>query len=236
MLFQLRLISSFLIKCSKMSSELWKKRGFAFKQSFLALIFLVLSLCGCSETRTPGTASSSPPDPLLQERSAKDAAFKSDEGSPIVRQDRPGFHGLSYYPVNPDLRFSVKLHRYSSPRQIRLGTNTGEIRSALRYGYFEFQVESQDCRLQVYKLEDAPDRGASLFIPFRDSTSGAETYSGGRYIDLKENTSGVYDLDFNRAYNPYCAYNSEFSCPFPPAENTLRVPIRAGEKKYTGRH
>jgi uncharacterized protein (DUF1684 family) len=102
----------------------------------------------------------------------------------------------------------------------------------LRYGYFDFKVGDQICKLQVYRLEDASGVGASLFIPFRDSTSGQETYAAGRYIDLKENTSGVYDLDFNRAYNPYCAYNSEFSCPIPPAENTLRVAIRAGEKKY----
>jgi uncharacterized protein (DUF1684 family) len=75
-------------------------------------------------------------------------------------------------------------------------------------------------------------------MPFRDATSGQETYASGRYIDLKENTSGVYDLDFNRAYNPYCAYNSTFSCPVPPAENVLKVPIRAGEKNYnsSGNH
>jgi len=115
---------------------------------------------------------------------------------------------------------------------MRLGTNTGEIRRGLRYGYFDFQVGDQTCRLQVYRLEDASGVGASLFIPFRDSTSGQETYAAGRYIDLKENISGVYDLDFNRAYNPYCAYNSEFSCPIPPAENTLNVAIHAGEKKY----
>ena len=200
----------------------------------LVFILLALALSGCSETRIPGKASSEAPDPILRERSAKDAAFRSDEGSPILPRDRPGFRGLSYYPIDPSLKFSVKLHRYPTPQQIRLGTNTGEIRSGLRYGYFEFQVGSKDCRLQVYRLEDSAARGASLFVPFRDSTSGQETYGAGRYIDLKENTSGIYDLDFNRAYNPSCAYNSTYSCPVPPAENTLKVAIRAGEKKYSG--
>ncbi len=195
-------------------------------------MLLALALSGCSETRIPGKLSSEAPDPILRERSAKDAAFRSDEGSPILPRDRPGFRGLAYYPIDPSLKFSVKLHRYPTPQQIRLGTNTGEIRSGLRYGYFEFQVGSQDCRLQVYRLEDSSARGASLFVPFRDSTSGQETYGAGRYIDLKENTSGIYDLDFNRAYNPSCAYNSTYSCPVPPAENTLKVAIRAGEKKY----
>ncbi len=78
-----------------------------------------------------------------------------------------------------------------------------------------------------------PAQGAPLlFVPFRDATSGVETYTAGRYIDLRENTSGFYDLDFNRAYNPSCAYGQDFSCPIPPEENRLAVPIRAGERKY----
>lgn len=162
----------------------------------------------------------------------KDEFFKTDPDSPIPTKDRPGFHGLEYYPVDPSLKFSARLIRHQSPEQIRLGTNTGEIRSGLRYGYFDFQVQGKICRLQVYRLEDAPAGGAGLFIPFRDATTGVETYSAGRYLDLKENTSGIYELDFNRAYNPSCAYDYEYSCPVPPAENTLAAAIRAGEKKY----
>ena len=212
------------------------ERGFVsmLKAGMLILTFCAFVLCGCSGPGgSDGTLSSLPGDPILQERLAKDKDFKSGQNSPVPGPQKAGFQGLSYYPINPDLRFKAKLIRYARPKQIRLGTNTGEIRSALRYGYFEFQVENRICRLSVYKLEDAPDHGASLFIPFRDATSGKETYGSGRYLDLKENTSGIYDLDFNLAYNPYCAYNSEFSCPFPPAENTLQVPIRAGEKKYS---
>jgi uncharacterized protein len=171
-------------------------------------------------------------DAVLEERSAKDEEFKSGKDSPIPEQDRSGFRGLSYYPVNTDLRFSARLYRYPGPKQVRLGTNTGEIRRALRYGYFEFQIEGQVCRLQAYRLDDGNSGAASLFIPFRDATSGRDTYAAGRYIDLKENTSGMYDLDFNRAYNPYCAYNSKFSCPVPPEENMLKVAVRAGEKNY----
>jgi uncharacterized protein len=197
------------------------------------LIYLGLFLSGCSDISSPSQNPTNALDPVLRERTAKDAFFKTDEESPIMPGEKPDFRGLEYYPINPDLKFSARLHRYPTPGRIRLGTNTGEIRSGLRYGYFEFRVEGQNCRLQVYRLEEAANRQASLFIPFRDATSGYETYGAGRYIDLKENTSGVYDLDFNRAYNPYCAYNAEFSCPIPPAENTLAVPIHAGEKKYS---
>jgi uncharacterized protein (DUF1684 family) len=171
-------------------------------------------------------------DSLLQERLAKDDFFKTSAESPIPDKDRSGFKGLSYYPIDLNLRFNVKLHRFPIPKQIRIGTNTGEIRNALLYGYFDFQLDAKTYRLQVYRTEDALEKGPSLFIPFRDETSGRETYGSGRYIDLAENTSGIYELDFNRAYNPYCAYNSTYSCPLPPAENTLAVPIRAGEKKY----
>ncbi len=169
---------------------------------------------------------------VLRERREKDQEFRSGPNSPLPKEERASFQGLAYFGLNPSLRFRVKLNRYPLPRNIRLGTNTGEVRDALRYGYFEFQVDGTDCRLQVYRVEDAAPGGPNLFVPFRDATSGRDTYGAGRYIDLKENTTGYYDLDFNRAYNPYCAYAKGFSCPVAPAENTLPVPIRAGEKIY----
>ena len=204
------------------------------KSIALILSVYALTLCGCSETGGSGSERSPlQEDPVLLERLAKDEVFKSEEDSPLPGSERSGFQGLSYYPINHELKFSAKLNRYSGPKHIRLGTNTGEIRSGLRYGYFDFEVENRACRLNVYKLEDAADHGASLFVPFRDATSGVETYGAGRYLDLIENTAGIYDLDFNRAYNPFCAYNDAFSCPLPPSENTLEVPILAGEKKYS---
>jgi uncharacterized protein (DUF1684 family) len=198
----------------------------------LGTLAFLLVLAACSEKNSARQDVSSPEDPRLQERLAKDTDFKSGSNSPIPEPNRAGFHGLSYYPLDASLRFKVELHRYAGPKSIRIATNTGEIRSGLIYGYFEFQVAGEACKLQAYRLEDSSGRGPSLFIPFRDATSGKETYGAGRYVDLVENTSGVYDLDFNRAYNPYCAYNSEYSCPLPPAENTLDIPIRAGEKVF----
>ncbi|HYK88481.1 MAG TPA: DUF1684 domain-containing protein [Acidobacteriota bacterium] len=203
------------------------------------LLILVTVIFGCvfqtcsssRETTTGSTARGE--DPVLVERREKDREFKSGKSSPIAAEDRGHFQGLAYFDLNPNLRFRVKLNRYPEPRNIRLGTNTGEMRDALRYGYFDFQVDGRDCRLQVYRVEDTDSgNGPSLFIPYRDATTGKESYGAGRYIDLKENTTGYYDLDFNRAYNPYCAYGKGYSCPVPPSENTLAVPIRAGEKSY----
>jgi len=202
------------------------------RELIFALTLFLFVFAGCSYPRPPSREDSRPPDPVLQERVEKDALFKS-ENSPILPRERTNFRGLSYYPIDPDLRFSVRLQRFPAPAGVRLGTNTGEISGGLRYGYFDFRIGDQACRLHVYRLEDVPDDGgAQLFVPFRDATSGKETYAAGRYIDLKENTSAVYALDFNRAYNPYCAYNTTFSCPVAPAENTLKIAIRAGEKKH----
>jgi uncharacterized protein (DUF1684 family) len=172
-------------------------------------------------------------DSVVQERLEKDRAFKTSPNSPIPEKDRMQFGGLKYYPFEPALRFRVKLNRYPRPERIRLGTNTGELRDALKYGYFDFEIASRPCRLQVFRTEDSQEQGVPhLFVPFRDSTSGKETYAAGRYLDLQENTSGMYELDFNRAYNPSCAYSEGFSCPVPPPENTLRIAVRAGEMNY----
>ncbi|MFQ5632240.1 MAG: DUF1684 domain-containing protein [bacterium] len=113
-------------------------------------------------------------------------------------------------------------------------TTNGKDRPALRYGYFAFEVEKNMHRLQVYKfLDNNSQYKPYLFVPFLDQTAGEETYGGGRYLDLEENETGVYELDFNFAYNPSCAYGrKEYICPIPPSENTLSIPIRAGEKAW----
>jgi len=198
----------------------------------LASLVVWLAL-GCRPEPRPENAAGR--DPVLEERTLKDEAFRKDPGSPLSEPYKAAFRGLAYYPPSPRLRLTVKLNRYERPETVRIGTNTGEIRTGLRYGYFEFEIDGQSCRLQVFRMQDSPSPGPPhLFVPFRDATSGRETYGAGRYIDLRENTSGIYDLDFNRAYNPSCAYGREdFSCPVPPAENTLPVSVKAGEKKYS---
>jgi uncharacterized protein len=192
----------------------------------------LLCFSGCSRTSRNNAAE--PLDRLVMERQEKDIEFKSGRDSPIPEKDRASFSSLAYFDLNAAFRFRTKLNRYFKPERIRLSTNTGEIHSALKYGYFEFEIKGETYKLQVYRVEDVPEDagGPYLFVPFRDATNGRETYEAGRYIDLKENTSGIYDLDFNRAYNPYCAYGKGYSCPLPPAENTIPIKIEAGEKKY----
>jgi uncharacterized protein (DUF1684 family) len=191
---------------------------------------VVCLLASCSHE---GSAPSGSAEPLARARRERDRFFQSDPQSPIPVQDRKRFQGLAYFPVNPELRFRVKLNRYPAPARLRMATNTGEVRDALKYGYFEFSVGGQFCKLQVYRMEEISNPGQPyLFVPFRDATTGKESYDAGRYLELPENTSGIYDLDFNQAFNPSCAYGGDYSCPIPPEENRLAVPISAGEKKY----
>jgi len=202
------------------------------RNQFKALLLLELCFlagCGKEHAQKPQQIA----DPVLLARREKDQMLKSGSESPLREEDKARFQGLAYYDINPAYRFKVTLHRYPAPGTIRVATNTEEIRQALRYGYFDFEVDGRMCRLQVYRmLEDNETGGSHLFIPFRDGTTGKETYGGGRYIDLQENTTGIYELDFNRAYSPYCVYGRDYSCPLPPRENTLPVPIYAGEKNF----
>ncbi len=193
---------------------------------------LLLACLACSCTRETETRAPAKSEAALLKRQEKDKVFKHGPGSPLPEEEKARFQGLAYYQVNPAYRFKVTLHRYPDPEIVRFATNTEERRQFLRYGYFEFEIQGQKCRLQVYRATDEGEE-AMLFIPFRDATSGKETYGGGRYLDLKENTSGGYELDFNEAYNPYCAYGKNYSCPLPPRDNTLPVPVPAGEKNYT---
>jgi uncharacterized protein (DUF1684 family) len=175
---------------------------------------------------------------LTDFRDEKDAFFESSPQSPIMYGERGNrFSGLSYYP--PDLGFQVvaTLERTDSYETAQIATSTGEMREMARYGVLRFRLADRDLTLSAFVDAD-DDEPEELFVPFRDATSGKETYGAGRYLDLPFHAhgSGPHEIimDFNLAYNPYCAYSEAYSCPLPPAENTLPVAITAGEKDYTG--
>ena len=164
-------------------------------------------------------------------RGEKDAYFRDDPDSPIPADKRANFKGLIYY--SPDLTYRVKarLDRYDRPEPTMVVTSKGTKQAYMKHGTFTFQLQGMTLRLAVYKSAEDPF-ARSLFIPFSDETSGAETYNAGRYLDLEEQGGDEYELDFNLAYNPYCAYNDQYTCPIPPRENKLPVKILAGEKNY----
>ena len=170
---------------------------------------------------------------IEQERKEKDHWFRESPESPMPHHLRHAFKGLSYFPVDPNFQFRVKLAVFPKQEVLRFATSQGTEQDYFRHGYFEFPLEGQTVRIHAYTPVQRRSSREYVFIPFRDATSGKETYGAGRYLDLEPSASGVYDLDFNRAYNPYCAYSDEYVCPLPPVENWLPVPIRAGEKTWT---
>lgn len=154
--------------------------------------------------------------------------------SPLDDEQREDFRGLAYYDYNPDQVFRVEVeHLPDDEPIIEMETSTGDTREFRRWGVLSLEVDGEEARLTIYSNA----AGGGFFLPFRDATNGDETYGAGRYLDdhrpgLRKVDENTVEVDFNYAYNPYCAYSPAFSCPLPPRENWLKIPIRAGEKDF----
>ena len=159
-------------------------------------------------------------------RSEKDAFLRTHPQSPLTPDQRRKFSGLHYFPENEALRLEVQVERLFDQQPMQMQTTTGDVQTFVRHSRFKFQVEGQEAELTIYQNENG------YFLPFVDSLAGQETYPAGRYLEPDELYGNRFLIDFNLAYNPYCAYNEMWSCPITPAENRLRVPIRAGEKLF----
>lgn len=162
-------------------------------------------------------------------RKEKNDFFKHDPHSPLDNEQRRAFSELNYYPEDRSLRFDASVQAFANPQVIKMQTSTGELRDYIRYGRIQFEVKGQPFELTVYSSGNG-----DAFVPFADTTSGRETYGAGRYLDLEWKGGDQLVVDFNLAYNPWCAYSPNYSCPLPPLENRLQVPIRAGEKDFSG--
>jgi uncharacterized protein len=166
---------------------------------------------------------------LETERSMKNEFMARHPESPFV-SGRVPFHELIYFPPDRSYRVSATLERVTPPAEAYLRTNRDN-QAVMRYlGDLAFSLHGRPLRLRLYHAGEGV--GTSVFVPFRDATSGRESYGAGRYLTLELTEDDVYELDFNRAFNPYCAYTDDFECSFPPAENDLPVPVRAGEKAW----
>jgi uncharacterized protein (DUF1684 family) len=159
-------------------------------------------------------------------RAQKDDFFANHPQSPLTQDQKEQFSGLDYFPESKNLRLEVTVEEFSQKEQIQMQTSTGDVQSFVRYGKFHFTVGGEGAELTIYANQNG------FFLPFVDSLAGKETYPAGRYLEPEPLSNGKFLVDFNLAYNPYCAYNEYWSCPLPPAENRLKVPIRAGEKIF----
>jgi len=190
------------------------------------LVCVVLACVSCGSK--PPESTQDYAAKIAADRAAKDATFaKSDD--PIPANKHAELLPLSYFPIDPDYDVPAQLKPIDDPTPIDMPTSTGVMRKMRRVGTLEFSVKGQPLKLTAFVEVGAPNLDR-LFVPFRDLTSVTETYGGGRYLDLERTKTGIYEIDFNRAYTPYCYYNPTYECPYPPAENNLKIPIRAGEK------
>ena len=161
------------------------------------------------------------------QRAEKDIWLGSDFNSPFLKMNA-SFHRLSYYDPKTEYVIEADFSKRFMPDSVTLTTSTGTEQPYLIYGEAKFTLNDTDCTLLLLSSSDE----TSLFVPFMDATSGNTTYGAGRYIETSMPIKDKVILDFNLAYNPYCAYMDGYTCPFPPKPNVLTVPIEAGEKSY----
>src|SRR5262245_34143331 len=164
---------------------------------------------------------------LADDRAAKDQLFQNGN-DPIPAARKTELLPLAYFPIDPDYTVPATLEPSNDPTILEMKTSTGAPRQMRRAGTLVFSLKGEPFRITAY--HDLTTPASHLSVMFSDLTSGTETYYAGRYLDLDRNATGFYELDFNRAYNPYCYYNVGYECPIPPPENRLKIPIRAGER------
>jgi len=204
-----------------------------------ALVLTGTALLGCPHEQA-AMVSAPPPegwaDRVLEERADKDIRFRNDPDTPLSKEAVETFRGLDYWPPDPAYRFVGPVHVNARAERFTVVTTSGKPRPCERYGWVGFEVRGKRYRLEVFRLLDVAERPGTLpfFVPFLDATTGKESYPAGRYVDLQGPRGGPYVLDFNRAYNPLCAYGSpdRYACPVTPPENRLPFAVETGERGY----
>lgn len=194
----------------------------------LSLLLILISIYSCTNSKTPLKG-----DTEFQRQ--MNADFKDASKSPLKSKDLKSFDGLDFFPFNEDFVVRAKLQRTPNSEWFNMKTTTDRISKERVYGVLSFQLKGKSYTLNVYQGEEnMSTEGLEdyLFLPFLDDTNGETTYGGGRYIDLKIPSGDDIELDFNKAYNPYCVYNEKYSCPIVPRANYLDVKVEAGVKMF----
>ena len=186
---------------------------------------VLLVLCAAGACATPERPYR---DDIEAWRAEKDAFMRSGE-SPVPEDRRRAFQPLAYYPIDERFRVPASLKVNRGDDTMEMSTSTGTRRAMRRIGVLSFTLDGQPMTLTAF-AEASDTTLTRLFVPFGDLTNQRETYRAGRYLDLDRTATGLYDLDFNRAYHPFCLFNTAYECPIPPRENHLQVQVRAGER------
>lgn len=198
-------------------------------RTLLIALAAPLVVYGCDAGNPPPADSESDYVTRIQvARAELDERFRNQPNQPVPPDKMNEFLPLKYFPPDPEYVVPAALKPAAERIVVEMPTSTGKVRKQQRVGVLEFTLKGQALTLGAF-VEAGADVNR-LFVPFSDMTSGTETYAAGRYLELDRTASGVYTIDFNKAYNPYCYYNADFDCPYPPRESRLPLPIRAGER------
>ena len=166
------------------------------------------------------------------------AEYSNSETSILSRKDFKNFKGLELYPIDAKYIVQAKFIRTPDEKPFKMATTTDRLATEVKYGEAHFEIDGKKLKLELYQsvppMTD-PEYVDYLFLPFTDDTNGDGSYGGGRFIDARIPTGDIIVIDFNKAYNPYCAYNSKYSCPIPPRANRLAIRIEAGVKDFRQR-
>jgi len=208
------------------------------RRFLLRSIAIGILFAGCQDASEPLLESTAPVDldayqlQIEAGREARERAFRDPAHSPVPQEELADWTGLEFYPVDPSYRLEGELVRHAQPRSLTIPDTGAQERPAQEVGYFVLDLGAGPERLPVFRMMD----GGHWFLPFLDATSEVETYPAGRYLELVELAKDRFRLDFNEAYNPYCAYGGDWSCPITPESNRLKAEVRAGERGYRFLH
>lgn len=197
-------------------------------KSFLNLLFLLVSTVVFAQKSFDKQA-------VIAFQKELNTEYADSVKSPLLKKDLKTFKALDFYPINEKFFVNAKFVRTPDEKPFEMPTTTSRKPMYVKYGEAHFSIDGKKFKVNLYqsldlkKIEEYKD---ALFLPFTDLTSGVDSYGGGKYIDLKIPQGDTIVIDFNTAYNPYCAYNHKYSCPIPPQENDLAIEIRAGVKKF----
>jgi uncharacterized protein (DUF1684 family) len=196
----------------------------------LILIFLLLPFATLAQTKMDSLLALS-----LQAQEELNKEYTDPETTILAPEDFKNFKGLEFYPIDSNYIVRAKFVRTPNQEPFKMLTTTSRLPVYEKYAEVYFVIDSQNLKLNVYQSHDLMKKEEYknyLFMPFTDLTSGEESYGGGRYLELSIPEGDEIIIDFNQCYNPYCAYNSKYSCPIPPRENRLNIEIRAGVKAF----
>jgi uncharacterized protein (DUF1684 family) len=193
-----------------------------------AALLLLACAAGCTSGPRPVEDDNAYVAEIQQHRDSIDRMFRETPGQPIPPDKIGTLLPLNYYPIDRAWTVPAELQLSDNPPTFQMPTSTGTLRNYQLIGTLVFSLQGEQRSLGAFVEAGQPID--TLFVPFADLTTGTDTYPAGRYLDVPPTSTGFYEIDFNRAYNPYCAYNASYECPYPPASNRLKIAVTAGEK------